>query len=90
MFVVPACPNGTPAAMTTLSPTLAKPSSSAVLHARSVIVLMSVVSFVSTECTPQTSARRRAVEIFGVRLRIGASGRSRDARMLKTNRSACR
>jgi hypothetical protein len=52
------------------------------LQARSVIVLTSVISCVSTECRPQTSASRRAVEIYGVRLRIGASGRSRDARML--------
>ena len=37
----------------------------------------------TTECTPHATLRRRAVDRLGVRLRIGATGRSRAARKLE-------
>ena len=82
MFVVPETPNGMPAMMTSESPALTNPSPSAVRHALSTISSTRSMSSLSTECTPHTRASRRAVLVCGVRLRIGALGRSRAARKL--------
>jgi len=40
---------------------------------------MAPILLVSTECTPQTSAIRRATASLGLMLRIGVAGRSRAA-----------
>ena len=58
----------------------AKPSVRAAPQALSTISDRREKSGVSSGCTPHTSASRRAVVRSGVRLRIGAAGRSRAAR----------
>src|SRR5262249_22223498 len=58
-LVAPGVPNGTPAVTTIRSPRAANPSSSATPVARCTISAKLLTSLVWTQCTPQTSARRR-------------------------------
>ena len=63
-----------------LARSAAKPSMKACRQARSAMSRSSRASSVTTACTPQTSARRRAVATIGVSARIGERGRSRAMR----------
>ena len=76
----PGVPNGTPAVITIEAPGPATPLSRASRQARSVISSTSWASSHTTVCSPQTSASRRAVPVWVIRLRIGRPGRSRAAR----------
>ena len=82
-LVDPGCPNGTPAVINKVSPRCTMPwawaISSAVEHTSSTCLKRSL----TTECTPQATLKRRAVDRLGVRLRIGTAGRSRAARRLE-------
>ena len=61
-------------------PCLAKPSVIEILLHRETVSVIECASAVTTECTPHTTAKRRATSVEGVRPMIGASGRSRAAR----------
>ena len=67
---------------TKASPELAKPSRTAICPAIWAISSMPFTSSSNTECTPHANASRRAVEGWGVTLKMAASGRSRAARKL--------
>ena len=65
IFVAPGVPNGTPATITTRSPSTDMVSRLANLQARAVMSSMSLASLVATACTPHTSDSRRAVSRLG-------------------------
>src|SRR6185312_1048787 len=79
-LVAPGVPNGTPAVTTTRWPGRANSSLWAMPQALPTISLKLEMSSVSTQCTPQPRASRRAVAICEVRHRIGTSGRWRATR----------
>ena len=70
-------PNGMPPVTAIVSPGLANPSRVTIAQALSTISDKRPNSWTWTACVPQTKASRRAVAKSGVRLRIGAAGRSR-------------
>ena len=81
MLVAPGVPSGTPAVMMMRSPGPARPSRWAMKQAWLTMSSRLSGSSPKTQCSPQTSDRRRAVATTGDRARIGVLGRSREARM---------
>ncbi|MNC68486.1 hypothetical protein D3C75_1190900 [compost metagenome] len=83
LLVEPGLPNGTPAVISNVSPRLAMPWAWAISSAVETTSSTWRKRSLTTECTPQATVKRRAVTRFGVRLRIGARGRSRAARRVE-------
>jgi hypothetical protein len=77
MLVAPGVPKGTPATTMMRSPTAASSSRTANFAARKAMSSMSLASLVTIACTPQVSARRRAVSRLGVSASTVELGRSR-------------
>ena len=80
MFVDPSVPKGIPAEIITSSPVRAKPSCLANLSAKEGALINSLREPVTTDVTPQTRAILLATCSLDVKLRIGMSNHSLEAR----------
>ena len=80
MLVEPGVPKGTPAVVMMRWPGFASSSWKEIWQARSTMSFSSRASSETTQCRPQASDRRRAVDSTGEMTMTGTDGRSREAR----------